>query len=109
MLPLERLFAVTNGSPEYNTQTHAGVFYSQSWALTHMLMVDPRYRGKVKQFQQRIAGGMTSASAFADVYAMTPAAVAKDLANYVQRNQYTYFLADYKSPPPLDKVRDACR
>jgi tetratricopeptide (TPR) repeat protein len=104
MLPLERLFAVTSGSSEYNTQTHAGVFYSQSWALTHMLMVDSRYRGKFKDLQKRIGSGMPSAAAFAEVYGMTPAAVARDLANYVQRNQYSYFLANYKFPPLMDKV-----
>jgi tetratricopeptide (TPR) repeat protein len=36
-LPLEQLVAIDRTSPLYNTQEHAGVFYSESWALVHFL------------------------------------------------------------------------
>jgi len=104
MMPLERLFAVGAGSPEYNTSTHAGLFYSQSWALAHMLMVDPRYRPKFGELQQRITGGILPAAAFAEVYGKTLAVVGADLRNYVGRSQYTYFLTDYQEPKSIAKV-----
>ena len=39
MIPLERLFAVSYDSPEYNSERHGqGQFYAQSWALVHYLL-----------------------------------------------------------------------
>ena len=38
MMPLQTLFSVAHGSPEYNEKSKQGVFYAQSWALAHYLM-----------------------------------------------------------------------
>ena len=38
MMPLPRLMAVTESSPDYNEEMRAGMFYAQSWALTHFLV-----------------------------------------------------------------------
>jgi len=35
MLPLEQLFATTNGSSVFTQSNHTGTFYAQSWALLH--------------------------------------------------------------------------
>jgi hypothetical protein len=96
MLELSRLFAINHASPEYNTKTHAGLFYSQSWALTHMLLIDERYQIGAQRFLNETANGMSSAEALMRVYGKTPEAVGRDLANYVSRNQYTYYPTDYK-------------
>ncbi len=39
LLPLETLLAVDHSSPHYNEGNRASVFYAQSWALTHFLML----------------------------------------------------------------------
>jgi tetratricopeptide (TPR) repeat protein len=104
MLPLDRLFAVTVDAPEYSTRTHAGVFYSQSWALTHMLLADDRYRARSGQLLSLLAKGTPSAEAFATVYARPLEDVTADLAGYVRRDRYTYFLAAYKAPPSLARL-----
>lgn len=40
LMPFDRFFAVTRGSPEYNSSNHGrGVFYSQSWLLLHYLQM----------------------------------------------------------------------
>jgi tetratricopeptide (TPR) repeat protein len=44
-LPLDQLVSIDRSSPLYNTNDHAGVFYSESWALVHYL----RYSEDVKQ------------------------------------------------------------
>ena len=36
-LPLDQLVTIDRSSPLYNTNDHAGVFYSESWALVHYL------------------------------------------------------------------------
>jgi Flp pilus assembly protein TadD len=98
MMPLDRLFGVTHGSPEYLGRSHSGVFYSQSWALTHMLFVDSRYKAGMGEFTRLVVNGMPSADALMKVYGKTPENVGRDLYNYVRQSQYTYFLADYRSP-----------
>ena len=37
-MPLPALFAVSHDSPEYNERSLQGVFYAESWLLTHYLM-----------------------------------------------------------------------
>ena len=37
-MPLHELFAVTHNSPQYNESTRQGMFYAESWLLTHFLM-----------------------------------------------------------------------
>lgn len=41
LLPIETLLNVEQGSPYYNEQNRASVFYAESWALVHYLIMDP--------------------------------------------------------------------
>jgi len=43
-LPLETLFRVKEGSPHYNEKNPASVFYAESWAVVHYLLLDPDAR-----------------------------------------------------------------
>ena len=43
-IPLATLLAVDHNSPYYNEKSRAGMFYAESWALVHMLNLDPEYR-----------------------------------------------------------------
>ena len=43
-LPLETLFRVKEGSPYYNERNPASVFYAESWAAVHYLLLDPDAR-----------------------------------------------------------------
>ena len=38
LLPLTQLIAVRRDSPDYNEENRVGMFYAQSWALTHFLV-----------------------------------------------------------------------
>src|SRR3989442_325921 len=38
-IPLKRLLAVQTGSPEYNEESKQGMFYAESWAMVHYLML----------------------------------------------------------------------
>jgi tetratricopeptide (TPR) repeat protein len=46
VLPLETLLAVDHSSPYYNESNRASIFYAESWALVHYLMLDPEARQK---------------------------------------------------------------
>ncbi|MDT4952671.1 MAG: hypothetical protein QOJ02_809 [Acidobacteriota bacterium] len=39
LLPLKTLFSVDHKSPHYNEESKAGIFYAESWALVHYLML----------------------------------------------------------------------
>jgi len=39
MLPLQTLFAVDHKSPHYNESRKQGIFYAQSWALLHYMLI----------------------------------------------------------------------
>ena len=41
LLPIETLLNVERSSPYYNEANQASVFYAESWALVHYLMMDP--------------------------------------------------------------------
>ena len=44
LLPLTTLFQIDHSSPHYNEQEKIGIFYGQSWALVHYLMLGFRRR-----------------------------------------------------------------
>ncbi|HEY1423540.1 MAG TPA: DUF1570 domain-containing protein [Candidatus Acidoferrum sp.] len=46
LLPIETLLAVDHSSPYYNEENRVSVFYAESWALVHYLMLDPEARQK---------------------------------------------------------------
>jgi tetratricopeptide (TPR) repeat protein len=43
-LPMETLFQVSESSPFYNERNPASVFYAESWATVHYLLLDPEAR-----------------------------------------------------------------
>jgi tetratricopeptide (TPR) repeat protein len=60
LLPLDALLAVDHSSPYYNEADKASIFYAQSWALTHFLMLGDRmqHRQKLVEFVGLINNGM---------------------------------------------------
>lgn len=101
-LSMEQLVGVDHGSPIYNTKGHAGIFYSQSWALVHMIMLGDAYRANAGALVQKIAfEDVPAAKAFFDVYGKTLFKVQKDLEDYMAASSIRIFLIDYKPEKPL--------
>src|SRR6185503_17465547 len=82
-LPLDALVSVDKDSPYYNERNRAGVFYAESWALTHMLNLSPQYRPQFSKFVSLLASGLPATNAFWQAYAKTLAQVQKDLELYL--------------------------
>lgn len=99
LLPLERLFVVTRESDEYTAPSRAALFYAESWALSHMLLSDDRYRGRSTDLFARLAKGEPSALALMTVYGKPVDDIAKDLSKYVLRASYKPSLVDVGLPP----------
>ena len=101
LMELKRLFEVDRRSPEYTTKAHAGLFYSQSWALTHMLLTDARYRSNSPRFMELISSGTPAAAALQAAFGKSDELVYKDLERYTARVGYSAFRGTYK-PPKFD-------
>ena len=90
LLPLNTLFSIGTNSPHYNEQDKSGIFYGQSWALVHYLMLGDR--GKPEQFKRfinLISRGETSAKAIEDTYGVSLSTLEQDLRAYVRRGDFS--------------------
>lgn len=92
-MPLSLLMQVDHSSPYYNEQNKTSIFYAESWALIHYLMLgnDPASHQQFQNFLQRIGNNETAEQAnretFGDLH---------DLENrlnaYMNRMTYSVFV-----------------
>jgi tetratricopeptide (TPR) repeat protein len=106
-LPLEELTTAGHDSPHYNEKNRAGVFYSQSWALTHMVSLFEPYRGGSSRFVTALANGVSASDAFQEVYGKTLEDVQKDLKSYVNGSNFMAVIFDIKLENSDDNIQAA--
>jgi len=105
LLPTAALFKVDRSSPEYNERDRAGVFYAQSWALVHYLMVgeevaaDRRIERFLKLRKAQIAEAQAVAQAFGD-----PGALDRALKTYIQRRGLRFRRTKLALPGPEEAL-----
>jgi hypothetical protein len=104
LIHVRRLLEIDRDAPEYNKERHAGTFYSESWALVHMLMTDAPYRGKVQELVTRLRKGDDAAAAFLAVYGKSFDAIEADLWLYIRKQAYLYFNVPYKETTTAQKL-----
>lgn len=86
MLPLKTLFSIGTDSPHYNERDKAGIFYGESWALVHYLMLGDRARqDQFRQFLQRISQGDDATKAIEASYGTTLDVIEEEFRSYVRR------------------------
>ena len=90
-MPLSELFAVTNGSPQYNERERQGTFYAESWLLTHFLMAgdNGQYRARFGQFTALLRQGQLPVEAFTNVMQTGLLAVETGLHRYLERGVFS--------------------
>jgi len=97
LMPLDALFKVDHNSPYYNEQNNISVFYAESWALTHYLMVGDKaaHRASLQAYINAMTKGATeeqaAAQAFGDLKQLQAALFA-----YIGNAAFYYI----KAPPP---------
>jgi tetratricopeptide (TPR) repeat protein len=90
MLPLKTLFSVGTDSPHYNERDKQGIFYGESWALVHYLMLGDRARqDQFKQFLSRVARGDDVTKAIEGTYGTTLDVIEQEFEAYVRRGNLT--------------------
>ena len=103
MIPLSTLFKVDHTSPYYNEQNKTSIFYAESWALVHYLMLGDRaaHRQKFADYLLAIRHGASeeeaATKAFGDLKQLQGA-----LTQYIGSRSFYYT----RSPAP-PKVSEA--
>ncbi len=87
-IPLSRLVDVEQKSPEYTDKKLAGMFYAESWALTHMLMLQDNYRKEMPKLLNAFDAGKTPAEAFQAAYGVPLDHIDKVLRGYVRGDRF---------------------
>ena len=102
LLPLDLLFKVDHQSPYYNEANKTNIFYSESWALVHYLMLDPARQkeqslSKYISFVENGADPVEAANrAFGDLVQLQ-----KALQSYITKTSYLEYVV------PLPGRQDA--
>jgi hypothetical protein len=87
MLPFPDLFGVTHTSPEYNERDRQGIFYAQSWLLTHYLMIGDHaaHRPAFGQLSALLRQGQSPEQAFTNAFRASELFMLNQLRAYAAR------------------------
>lgn len=90
MLPLRTLFQVDQKSPHYNERDKQSIFYAESWALIHYLILgnDGQRMPQMSKFVELLSASVPMEQAFQQAFAMTFESMEKELRAYIQRDRY---------------------
>lgn len=105
MLPFRTLFEVDHKSPHYNERNKQSIFYAESWALMHYLIIGKE--GMVDRLGKFVDLLSTSASkedAFQQAFQMTFEEMEKELRNYVQKDRYNVLQGHFRQKLETDKT-----
>jgi tetratricopeptide (TPR) repeat protein len=103
MIPLDTLFQVDRSSPYYNEDSKVTIFYAESWALTHYLMIGDNQKHKpmleayLKALNEGESEEAAAFKAFGDLKKLQG-----ELDDYVRRSAFYQF----RYPAPA-KISDA--
>jgi tetratricopeptide (TPR) repeat protein len=93
LLPIETLLRVDAKSPYYHEEEKGTVFYAESWALTHFLIVSDRINGthRMHDYCELLARGIdpvtAAQNAFGDLGKLQ-----EGLSDYVMQRKFMYFM-----------------
>ncbi len=84
LLALTNLFAVDHKSPFYKNAGDIAIFYAESWALVHMLIMDPEFAPALPQFIRSMSQGLSAGTAFYQVYGKSVSDIDYALSAYTR-------------------------
>jgi hypothetical protein len=95
-IPLDALTSADRQSPLYNERDRAGMFYAESWALTHMLFFSPDYRPSFPKFLLAVSSGKTMDQVCQTVFNKRLVEVEAALRQYLRGERYYRAVYDIK-------------
>jgi len=108
-LDFDDLTSTTRDSPNYHEASRVGIFYAESWALTHMLYLSPEYKDNFGKFVMALHRGSSTAEACRIAFNHTPDAVFKDLQAYFDRKKiygrvFEAGMDNHEAEPPASVI-----
>jgi tetratricopeptide (TPR) repeat protein len=90
MLPLKTLFEVDQKSPYYNERAKQSIFYAQSWALTHYLLLNQnQHRAtQMARFIDLMSSQTPVEKAFSQAFNSSFETMESELREYVRQDRY---------------------
>jgi tetratricopeptide (TPR) repeat protein len=90
LLPLSELFTVNNASAHYNERDKRGIFYAESWALVHYLMLadNGERKSQLSRFLGLLAAGGSAENSFNMAFQTSLPAMERELSDHVRRNSF---------------------
>src|ERR1051326_3901726 len=108
MLPLKTLFEVDQKSPHYNERKKQSIFYAQSWALMHYLIIGKEGRAaQLGKFLQLMDTKLPMEQAFQQAFGVPYETVEKDLRDYVKQDRYNVLRGHFENKLELDSTVQA--
>jgi tetratricopeptide (TPR) repeat protein len=108
MLPLRTLFEVDHKSPHYNEKNKQSIFYAQSWALMHYLIIGKAGRvDQLARFLHLLNTDVALEPAFQQAFGMPFEAMEKELRNYVRQDRYNELTGHFQQKLELDTSAEA--
>ena len=91
LIPLADLIAMDHDSPDYNEGLRRGVFYAQSWALTHMMVMgSSEGESRATVYANLLQQGVDGEQAFQQAMGGTYKEIEKELNHYVRSTKFSY-------------------
>lgn len=105
LLPLATLLGVDQRSPHYNESEKQGLFYAESWALTHYLIMGKNQarRQQLTRFIELLNAGNDPEKSFQVAFQTDFAAMERELNNYVQFADYPFQVLTLNKKVSLDQ------
>lgn len=106
-IPLKTFFTVDHLSPQYNENDKVGIFYAQSWALIHYLMLgnDGARRPQLTRFINGLNGDLSIEENFRQSFQADYAKIENELRAYLRKEAYP--VLDFALDKPLELTKDA--
>ena len=86
-LPMKRLLAIQDTSPEYNEESKQGAFYAQSWAMVHYLVLgaDGKRRHQFAELLTGLSKGQSFEDAFGEAFQTDYGTLEEEVREYIRR------------------------
>jgi len=90
LMPLRELFAVGHDSPGYNERDRQGMFYAESWLLTHYLMLGDNalLKSRFGQLTALLRQGQLPEQAFTNAFRITLPGMENLLRRYLEHGRF---------------------
>jgi tetratricopeptide (TPR) repeat protein len=104
LLPLRTLFQVDHKSPYYNERNKQSIFYAQSWALMHYLILgkDGQRLVQIGKFLDLMNAKVPMEQAFQQAFQTTFEVMEKELREYIKQDRYHFMSGHFERKLELD-------